>query len=600
MKWPASKKFARIVMLFLLLAAVAVAAVVMGGYERTKSRLTEVVIRRVLASAIGKLPPAQNDAQEVRTMMLTMRDGVQLETHVYLPAGKGPWPAILVRDPYSLTKYVTCDIFVHYGYACVHQDVRGRYGSQGAWYPLINERNDGIDTLKWLLAQPWQNESIGMWGSSYLGLSEWAVADEFPPEVKTFVSGISHGDLYEMIYHNGEFRQGVAGVFSSTLFQPLEKQIDKRAQRYWRDTITHTWPATSADREAFGPAWTSYHDYLMHPEKSDPYWQSPAYAAIRDSYKSIQVPVMITERWYDFFLPGTLKTFESLPTRGQSRMVVEPGDHAANPGDLKVTAKNEHRSWDTLAWFDHFLKGTPLPDSLRPGYTIYVNGADRWEDLSSWPPKTQPLTLNLHDLRASHRCGGGGLAPQAASDEQPVSYVYDPRNPVPTRGGSDMVVDGLAPSSSAEQKTDLCSRPDVLSFASASFEKASLVSGSIKVRLQVSSNAPDTAFALKLSEQFADGRVLLIRDDISTLSLRNGAALRLTYAPNDQVEVDFDLAAIAWQIQPGSRLRLEITSSDFPAFNAHPNKAGLWSEVATPAVATQTIYGGGLDIPVSY
>src|ERR1700730_10856921 len=138
-----------------------------------------------------------------------------------------------------------------------------------------------------------------------------------------------------------------------------------------------------------------------------------------------------------------------------------------------------------------------------------------------------------------------------------------------------MVVDGLAPSSSTDQKNDLCSRPDLLSFASASFAKAPLVSGSIKVRLQVESDAPDTAFAVKLSEQFADGRVLLIRDDISTLSLRNGATSRLTYAPNDPVEVDFDLAAIAWQMQPGSRLRLGITSSNFPGFTVHPHRAGL-------------------------
>jgi uncharacterized protein len=575
-------------------------AIAIAFFQGPRSWLIGVAVHTMLAHSVGELPPPQTEAQDVRTEMVAMRDGVKLETHIYLPVGKGPWPTILVRDPYAFAKYVSCDIVVRYGYACVHQDVRGRFGSQGDWYPLIHERNDGLDTLKWLVDQPWQNGNIGLWGSSYLGLSEWAVADRLPPQVKTFVAGISHGDFYEMIYHNGMFHNGIAGLWSSSLFAPFEKQLFKGPQKYWRDTISKTWPAVAADRKPFDKSWPSYHDYLVHPEKADPYWQSPVYQAIRYSYRKVGIPVMITERWYDFFLPGTLKMFEGLPTRDQSLMVIEPGDHAAVTGGLKVTAKNGHRFADTLAWFDHFLKGAPLPERLRPGYTIYVNGADRWEHVASWPPQAGLVTYHLHDLHAAHGCDGGKLAAEPAGAEQPVSYTYDPRNPVPTRGGSDVVVDGVLPTASAEQNNDLCSRPDVLSFASAPFGEAALVSGGIKVHLVVSSDASDTAFAVKLSEKFADGRVLEIRDDISTLGLRNGATARQAYKPRDQVELNFELPPIAWQIQPGSRLRLDITSSNFPAYTAHPNKGGLWSEVVTPAAARQTIHTGSLDIPVSY
>ncbi len=576
------------------------AAITLSCSNGARTWLGKTVLRTLLAHSIGELPPPQTEAQEPQMLMVAMRDGVKLETNIYLPVGKGPWPTIVVRDPYGLAKYVSCEIVVRYGYACVHQNVRGRFGSEGQWYPLIHERNDGLDTLKWVIAQPWQNGKIGLWGSSYLGLTQWSVADRLPPQVKTFAVSISHGDFYEMIYHNGAFHQGIVGLWASSLFQPFERQFLKTPQKYWRDTLTHTWPANAADRKAFDKAWPSYADYLKHAEKADPYWHSPAYDAIRDSYKGVHVPVLITERWYDFFLPGTLKVFEALPTRSQSLMVIEPGDHAAVTGDLKVTAKNGHRFADTLAWFDHYLKGTPLPERLRPGYTLYVNGADRWEHVDQWPGRTKTQTLYLTDLGHSHGCDGGMLTAALHTGEKPVSYTYDPRNPVPTRGGSDVVVDGVVPTASADQKNDLCTRPDVLSFASGKFDESGRIEGGITVHLTVSSSAPDTAFVVKLSEEFADGRVLEIRDDINTLALRNGSAARLTYAPGSDVELVFELPPIAWQIQPGSRLRFDITSSNFPAFNAHPNRAELWSTVANPAIAKQTIHGGSLQIPFAH
>ncbi len=157
----------------------------------------------------------------------------------------------------------------------------------------------------------------------------------------------------------------------------------------------------------------------------------------------------------------------------------------------------------------------------------------------------------------------------------------------------------IAPSSVAEQKNDLCSRPDVLSFSSAVFPKARTISGGMRAKLLVSSDAADTAFTIKISERFANGHVFNIRDDISTLSLRNGATKRQIYRPGDKVEVDFDLTPIAWQLQAGSRLRVDISSSNFPVFNAHPNRAGLWSTVTSPVIAQQTLYDGTLSVPIA-
>jgi len=290
--------------------------------------------------------------------------------------------------------------------------------------------------------------------------------------VKTFVSGVSHGDFYEMIYHNGEFMQGIAGVWSATLFQPLEKQIDKRAQRYWRDTITHTWPATSADRAAFGPAWTAYHDYLMHPEKSDPYWHSPTYDAIRDSYKGVQVPVMITERWYDFFLPGTLRTFESLRRAIRALWSSSPATTAPTPAISRYSQERQ-----SLLGYAGVVRPFPERHAFSRQFAAGLHDLCQRRGPLGAPGILAPRRRNLLTLNPARLACYRTVAVAAASlrearaNEQPVSYVYDPRNPVPTRGGSDMVVDGLAPSSSAEQKNDLCRRPDVLSFASASSKR---------------------------------------------------------------------------------------------------------------------------------
>lgn len=583
-------------------ALLAVVLLLVGGVTSVavsadlRAWMLERAFHYLLRERFVGMPAPQTEAQPVRTLQVAMRDGVRLETHLYLPKGPGPWPVILVRDPYGLARYLSCTVFVHYGYACVHQDVRGRWGSGGAWYPLVNERDDGIDTIRWILAQPWQDQKIALAGESYLGMVQWAMADELPPEVKTLVAGVSHGDMYGITYHNGMFMYGVAGNWSHGLFQPLFKSLIGSAD--WRKTIPGQFPALGVDPKAFGPAWTSYHDYLLHPEPADPYWHSAVYDAIRQSYLGLHAPVLLIGRNNDFFTPEMLAEFNAMPSRAESLFIFGPGDHGGDPGVLPVKHPHSRYFANNLGWFDHFLKDKPLPADLQPGYRVYINGADAWQRYDTWPGPTTPLTLHLDHLAQAHRCDGGLLSEHPAG-AQSTTYAYDPRHPVPTRGGSFILSAAVAPIAVQDQKSDLCSRADVLSFGSAPMATDQTLSGTIHVRLQVASDAADTAFSVKLSEHFADGRVYNIRDDISTLSLRNGAQQRLTYRPGDPVEVDFDLVPVAWRLKAGSRLRLDVSSSNFPAFNPHPNTAGLWSAAAAPVVARQTLFGGDVVLPMA-
>lgn len=540
---------------------------------------------------IGPRPPFENAAQDVASEWVEMRDGTKLFTRVYLPKGEGPWPTLLVRDAYQFQRYLTCHYYVRYGFACVHQDVRGQGESEGDWYPIKHEADDGQDTLSWLTAQSFHDGNLALVGGSYLALSQWAVAGSLPEEVKTFVPTTSHGDFYDMIYRNGNFTQGVAGLWAAEIFHPLEKKQD--AADAWMADVVPVRPAIEAPRQLFGGAWASYSDYLSHPDEADPYWQQDFYVALREAHKSVDLPVLWIARWHDFFLEGTLEQFDDLPTRDESLLLIQPGQHAGLTAELNYEAVDYTEFSTTLAWLNHHLKGHALPEKLQSNVIYYENGADRWRGASDWPlDGGAGLELYLADLAASNNCGGRLTDDLSTVSLEPTSFSYDPANPVRTLGGAFMLNPNFAPSAVTEQSDMACQREDVLSFRSAAFESGLHIAGDISVSLQVSSSAPDTSFTVKLSEVFADGSIWNIRDDITTLSYQGEAG-------QNPADLHFDLVPIDWTLKPGSRLQLDISSSNFPAFPAHTNTAGLWSEAFDIRVAEQTVYSGQVSLQIA-
>lgn len=566
-----------------------------AGIYLFRAPLITLALDNATAPFIGPHPPFTHSAQAIQTTAVPMRDGTQLHTRIYLPQGAGPWPTLLVRDPYQFARFLTCHYYVRFGFACVHQDVRGQGDSQGEWYPIKHESSDGEDTLKWLVAQPWQDGNIALVGGSYLGLVQWAVADRLPPQVRTMVPTTSHGDFYRMVYHGGHFAQAIAGLWSAEIFYPLQDKED--AGKQWLDTVAFARPAAGVDRALFKGAWNAYADYLAHPDIADPYWQQPFYQQMRNAYKAVPVPVLWIARWHDFFLDGTLQQFPALPTHSDSVLVIQPGEHAGKTNQLPYEHKDFQEFEITLAWLDHYLRGALLPERLRQRVIYFENGADRWQTADRWPPPTQPAVLHFADLPSAAQCGGQLLPGDATeSPGQPASFVYTPDDPVPTRGGSFLLNPNIAPVAVAEQGDDACRRPDVLSFVSEPFAQGLHIAGAMRLELAVSSTAPDTAFTVKISEMFADGRVLNIRDDITSLSayLPPGTA----YQPGAEVSVVFNLIPIDWTMTAGSKLRVDVSSSNAPAFPAHTNRAGLWSTIAQADNATQTLYSGSLRLPV--
>jgi len=540
------------------------------------------------------LPPFRTDVAKRDVVMLPMRDGIKLATDVYLPEGEGPWPTILIRDPYNAFDVVDPinRILTRYGYAVVHQDVRGRLRSEGEWMPVVHEAQDGKDTLDWVLQQPFFDGNLALYGPSYLGIAQWAMLADLPPEVKTIVPQVSSTNLHDAVYEDGMFRHEFLSFWASAM--PHASVAPFNLLTY--QSAIRDWP-NDENAIHLGDDLQWYREWQHSPSPSAALWQHPDLKRMPQAVRDTHIPMLFVGAQYDIFFRDQLKDFARIGSHDQSRYVIGPWTHLMGfygDGQKPFDDAEGFGMLDAkvLNWFDHHLKGMPL-DDWGPLWVYRIG--EGWQAHNAWPtPK--PWRLHLGGARKARRCEGGQLDHVAPSYRSEVPYTYDPEDPVPTRGGSQLLAwvlppYGGAPASNRDQ-SGLCERDDVLTFMTPRLGSAVRLSGPIRVRLRVKSTAEDTSFTAKLIEVDADGKALNIRDGITSLAWRNGAVEEQTYVPGDDVDVVIDLTRIEWAVQPGSRLRLDISSSNFPAFHAHPNVAGVWSEVERPQVAQQTLVLG--------
>jgi putative CocE/NonD family hydrolase len=535
------------------------------------------------------LPPFTHEAPSAEQRVVTTRDGVGLATWVMKPAGSGIWPVLLARSPYPEQRdrlALECEIYTRYGYACVYQDARGRGESEGEWLPFENERKDGIDTLRWLVDQPWTDGNVGLIGSGYLGFAQWAVADSLPPDVKTIVPSMFGPDGYTTHYERGMFKAGLAAGWAMR-----ERNLGASllsSKTFWR-TVRHR-PPIEADAHFLGGELPLYRTWLTHPEPDAKVWSKGTWSVVRRTPKYTRVPVLLVSGWYDPGLAATFAAYAKLKSRANSLLVVGPwrsdfqsaGDGL--PSGLVFAAQLQHR------WLEHKLKGEPSGTPVR-GVHAFVMGHG-FETYPEWPPETE--TWRWYLAPASNGSCPGGLVRGEPKTRSHIEYLYDPVSPVPTRGGSTL------PTSSGRIDQDPpCTRADVLSFLSEPLEAELVVAGSPSVRLEVTSTAMDSAFTAKLIEIDPDGRERNIRDGIHALGWSEAAG-PVPYTPGQRVALDLTLSPTAIRLARGTRLRLDVSSSNFPAYHAHSNRAGPWAEQRDTLVATQTLELGRawLELPV--
>lgn len=554
--------------------------------------------RHELFRRAARLPEFTSPGSVDSIVEVPMRDGVKLHTEIYLPEGLTRAPTILVRNPYEYLKPIEamqCQTMTRYGYACVLQDVRGQMESAGDWEPIIHERDDGLDTLAWLVEQPFVDGNIGMRGPSYLTCTQWAMADVLPPEVKTLVPSVFGTDLRKVFYERGLFRHDILTAWATLMPGRGMRQL---AGNDYLAAAKHR-PTLESDEKYMTKKLGWYRDAQESASPAAAYWHTAQMEQFRAVPERVKVPMLFVGAFFDPFFMAQRDTWDRLATRDQSVFVIGPWNHLGlTSGDFDFSAApGRLDQWPImLEWFEHTLKGKPLK-TLVPG-TVQTWGVGdvAFRTHPGWPSREIPqTTFELGGAAQANTCSGGVLSPTPTPGET-TSYQFDPTNPAPTRGGASLLsfaffrTLGITPG--PVEQGESCTREDVLTFRTEPTTAPSRLSGAARLHLTVTSSAPDTAFVARLiAEQ--NGQALLVREDAATLAYPTAEVLEpQPVVPGTPVELSIDFWPMEWVLPAGGRWRIDVTSSSFPALHVHSNRAGPWQAETGSDVATQTVLLG--------
>ena len=517
-----------------------------------------------------------------------MRDGVRLSTDAYVPSEHGRFPTILVRTPYNKGSAVNTSYqsFVDHGYAVVVQDVRGRYGSEGAFQPLTQESNDGDDTLNWIARQPWSDGKVGMIGGSYAGITQWKAALSGNPHLKAIFPVVSGWDEYRDRYYSkgGAFKLGYR-------LEWLAENL--RAPGYHQDFgkfVLHL-PTRSADVQALG--WTSplWRDVMDHPAY-DAFWKS---VSTMEHIDRVRVPVFSVGGWYDNFVESDLEAYAALHrASGLNRIVVGPWPHNMSIPftgvDLGTETMVGIRGLQ-LEWFDQWLKGKDTALLSKPPIKFFVMGANKWREEREWPPEgAQPKSYFLESGGKANSLEGDGVLAESAGHKSPAdTFEFDPSHPVPTRGGSVCCNPKVFPWGPLDQRP-VEERKDVLVYSTKPLKQAVEIAGPVQVSLWVSTNTKDTDFTAKLVDVFPDGTARNLTDGILRLRYRNSLSKAELAKPGELYRITIDAGVASNVFLKGHRIRLEVSSSNFPRFDRNPNTGGLIADARRLMKANQIVF----------
>lgn len=515
-------------------------------------------------------------------------DGVRLETWLYFPLrSEGPVSTIAVRSCYPNQEELLvkkAEAFNRRGFGFAIQWCRGTHRSEGDWVPNVHEREDGLAFMDFL-QQDARVLNVGYWGDSYLAMTGWCMADAVPSKVKAMCLNVYGCFRHVSAYQDGLFRQD---ILTSWAMENAGKMVNAD---YLESAAFR--PQIEVDEKMWGIRLDWYRDWITHTDADDPYWEEGFWGMMKEIPSKIRIPLYIREGWYDHHLGSALCSWNALAekTKAMSILEIGPWNHYSNVCIEHQTTKslrNNSISGPAL-WFDGILrKGMEPAEEIR----LYEVGGDTFEKYQEYPVPVKESRVFY--LRAGSDPINHKLTSAEGAEQSSVSYVYDPNDPVISHG-AESTLHSIQENGSLLQ-AEVNARGDVISFVSDSLQESLHVNGQISVHLFVSSDARDTAFTAKLMEVFEDGSAYNVRGTITTLAYRNGASHRGTYRPGEIVKITLKMWDINWLFQKGSRLRLDISSSDFPQYAVHTNHEGVWSLQKDTIIAHQTLYTGG-DTP---
>lgn len=528
-----------------------------------------------------------------RGVACCLSDGTTLVSDHYYPAGDGPWPTLLMRQPYgrdiaSTVVYAHPAWFARHGYHVAIQDVRGRGDSKGEFYPFRHEGLDGAETIGWLRRHPASNGRIGMYGFSYQGMTQLLAAAEQPEGLVCIAPHMTAADLYHgWFYHHGALR------LSSSLgwgIQMLREDARRRGLRAASDRLEEAWTNIRAQ--------AAHVPYGMHPVIADPalpgyvrnwfsqrepgaYWTGQDVSGRMDR---ILVPALHVAGWFDTYLEGSIAGYLALRSGAGSEFARENQYLIAGPwihipwGDRAGDANlGEGANLDTdallLRWFDHWLKDSS-DFKEEPRVRYFALGANEWRTAAEWPEAATHALFLRSAGDANSRKGRGRLSVSAPPDDEPRDvFVYDPEVPVMAPGGA-QALSGPYDQAAMELGNN------VLVYTSEPAKRETEIFGHARIKLFAVTSAPCADFTAKMVRVTASGRAEFLSIGIA----RSSRLFRDTGYTADRIHMwEFKLEPIAFVLAPGERLRLEIASSAFPLYDRNPSNdtqpqlAGNWN-----------------------
>jgi len=533
-----------------------------------------------------------------------MRDGTKLRSDIYRPKVEGKFPVLLVRTPYDKTREMEFGVkAAARGYVVVAQDVRGRFQSEGEWYPFEYESQDGYDTVEWAAALPYANGKVGMFGGSYVGATQYLAAIAKPPHLAGICPNVTASNYHDgWTYQGGAFEQWFNESWTTGLAENTMQRRVEAGQKAvaWTQKLPLTaYPILEAPPAA-GLA-PYFADWLAHPNY-DEYWKQ---WSIEDHYAQVHVPVFSLGAWYDIFLGGTLRNYARLKKeagteearRGQ-KLMVYVGGHAGGSDSKKVGTVDfgDKLPFDfdevMLGWYDALLKGQTSTASAEKPVKIFVMGKNEWRDEEDWPlERAKSTKYYLHSAGAANTASGDGtLSTAAPGAEKADQFIYDPNDAVPTLGGplccGPFPPAGLGPQDQSKAE----SRGDVLVFTTPALAKDLEVTGPVSLELYVSSSAVDTDFTGKLVDVWPNGFAQNLTEGIQRLRYRNSQEKPELAKPGETYHVMVDLWATSNVFLARHRVRLEVSSSNFPRFDRNLNTGEEQASGTRMSKATNVVY----------
>jgi putative CocE/NonD family hydrolase len=519
-----------------------------------------------------------------------MRDGVKLIADIYRPEAEGKFPVLLERTPYNRAGEAGSSAkMASHGYVVVIQDTRGRFDSQGEFYPFRYESQDGYDTVEWAARLPYSDGKVGMFGGSYVGATQMLTAIAAPPHLVAIQPYVTASEYYDgWTYQGGALMQWFASSWSSGL------AIDTLRRKAGSLEDPKSWvtqlPVESYRSLELPPVSTLasyFRDWIAH-ERDDDYWRP---WKISDHYPEMNIKALHAGGWHDIFLKGTIQNYMGMRgsshARADQRLLLGPWAHAETSPEGKIGDVTFGKSavLDTTAtalrWFDYALKGERNEYATGAPVRLFIMGENNWRDEQEFPlARTRYTNYYLRK---------GALATDVPGNEEPEAYTYDPANPVRTIGGRLCCGNNQLPPGPADQRPNE-GRSDVLAFSTPPLAQDMEVTGWVKARIYAATSASDTDFTAMLADVEPSGFSRFLTDGIVRARYRNSTQKAEPVEPGRIYEYTIDLWATSNLFKAGHRIRLYVSSSNFPRFNRNLNTGEPIAGSTRTVTAQQKIY----------